>query len=86
MIMQKKPIKEEPKKLFQYSVEMEVMVPATMYYRVQAENPQQALEIAITQGPNKVNNAPKIFWGRLKRVSAKVLNAGTSILQLTKKF
>ena len=86
MIMQKKPIKEEPKKLFQYSVEMEVMVPATMYYRGQAENPQQALEIAITQGPNKVNNAPKIFWGRLKRVSAKVLNAGTSILQFTKKF
>ena len=86
MIMQKKPIKEELKKLFQYSIEIEVMVPATMYYRVQAENPEQALEIAITQGPNKVNNAPKIFWGRLKRISAKVLNAGTSMLQFTKKF
>ena len=84
--MVKKPIKEEPNKLFQYSVEMEVMVPATMYYRIQAENPEQALEIAITQGPNKVNNAPKIFWGRLKRISAKILNAGTSMLQLTKKF
>ena len=84
--MQNKPIKEEPKKLFQYSVEMEVMVPATMYYRVQAENPEQALEIAITQGPNKTNNAPKIFWARLKRISAKVLNAGTSMLQLTRKF
>jgi len=84
--MSKKPIKEEPKKLFPYSVEMEVMVPATMYYRVQAENPEQALQIAITQGPNKINNAPKIYWGKLKRISAKVLNAGTSMLQLTKKF
>ena len=84
--MSKKPIKEESKKLFQYSVEMEMLVPVTMYYRVQAENPEQALEIAITQGPNKVNNAPKIYWGKLKRLSAKVLNAGTSMLQLTKKF
>ncbi len=84
--MIKKPIKKEPKKLFQYSVEIEVMVPATMYYRVQAENPEQALEIAIAQGPNKIYNAPKIFWGKLKRISAKILNAGTSMLQLTKKI
>lgn len=84
--MSKKPIKEEPKKLNSYSVELETLIPVTLSYSVQAETPEEALEMILKYGPNKTYNSPKIFWAKIKKIQAKIYKAGTILLLLSKRF
>jgi hypothetical protein len=76
-----KPIKKEAKKtpaLHYYDVKIECMLPATLTYRVLAEDAVQAAEMIKGKSPNSV--AHKLI-GR-KELVLKVYDAGSSMIRL----
>lgn len=70
----KKPIKQY------FEVRMEVMLPATLTYRVYAETPEEAIELIKHKAPNTVK--PRI--NGKKDLKIMVYNAGTSLIRLIK--
>lgn len=69
-----------PKK--QYDVKVEVLLPATLTYRVLAENPEQAIELTKTSQPIAVKHQ----LAKKRNLKAIVLDAGSTMIRLTKNF
>jgi hypothetical protein len=65
-----------------YDVRVDTMLPATLHFRILAENAQQALDLIKGKHPNQVQHK---LIGR-KDIMAKVYNAGSSMLMHMKKF
>jgi len=63
-----------------YDVRVEAMLPATITYRVLAEDPEQAFTLIKTVPPTSVK--PKLI-GR-KEIKAMVYDSGTTMLRLIK--
>jgi hypothetical protein len=66
-----------------YTVKLEVVAPMTLTYRVLAESPEQALELAA-QAP--LSQAPRPHLSKMKKLKASIYLAGTTLLQLIKNF
>lgn len=69
-----------PKPKFYYDVKIECMLPATLTYRVLAEDPQQASELIKGLQPNSVRHR---LIGR-KEIKLMVFDAGSSMIKLIK--
>jgi len=84
----KEPIKKEAKKLtepkpkYYYDVKVECMLPATLTYRVLAEDPQQAAELIKGKSPNAVNHK---LQGR-KEIILRVYDASGCMIRFMKKL
>lgn len=66
-----------------YSVKLEVMVPAEITYRILATDESEAIQLSLKQSPSE---PPRFRLPQMKRLSAKVYKAGTSLLKLSKKL
>lgn len=75
-----KPIKEY------FNVRLETMAPVTLNYRVYAETPEQALDMATKLAGQQQASAPVISFARLRNLKATVYTAGTSLIRLAKSF
>mgnify|MGYP003404829045 FL=1 len=69
-----------------YSIKLEVLVPATLSFKILAESPQEALDLVSKNITNNQNQPPKFLWNKVKKIQAKVFEAGSILLALTKKF
>ncbi len=65
-----------------YDVKVECMLPATLTYRILAEDPQQASELIKGKSPNSVQHK---LSGR-KELSLKVYDAGSSMMRFMRKL
>lgn len=65
-----------------YDVKMEVTLPATVVYRVLAETPEDALELAKKANPLSV----KYVLNKKKPLKALIYDAGSSLIRLTKTY
>lgn len=63
---------------FYYDVKIEAMLPATLTYRILAENPQQAVDMIRGKTPNSVQHK---LYGR-KELILRVYDAGSSLIRL----
>lgn len=79
--MLEKQAKAVPVKQY-YDVKVECMLPATLTYRILAENPQEAVELIKGKPPNGIQHR---LHGRRDMV-ARVYNAGGNFLQFVKKL
>jgi len=68
----------KPKPKFYYDVKIETMLPATLTYRILAEDPQQAVDLIKKMQPNSVSYK---LIGR-KDLKLRVYEAGCSIIKL----
>lgn len=66
-----------------YSVKISAMVPTEITYRILAEDENEAIQLSLRQLPSE---PPRFQLPRMKRLSAKVYKAGTSMLKLSKKL
>ena len=71
-----------PPKLYYYDVKVECMLPATLTYRILAENPDKAANLIKGKSPNAVHHK---LVGR-KELSLKVYDAGSVLIRLFKKI
>lgn len=71
-----------PKAKYYYDVKVECMLPATLTYRVLAEDPHQAATMVKGRSPNSVQHK---LIGR-KEIALKVYDASGSMLRLMKKL
>lgn len=70
-----------------YTVKMEITAPATLEYKILAESPEQALEIATKASPGQfLVSPPKPNLSRMKKLKANIYLAGTTLIKLTKNF
>ena len=70
-----------------YSVKIEASAPITLFYRILAETPEQALEIIEkTPASCQMERAPKPIVQRAKKNSVQVYLSGTSLIKLAKKY
>jgi len=82
------PIKKEaqkippPKPKYYYDVKVECMLPATITYKVLAEDPQQAAELIRGKQPNQVQHK---LVGR-KELVLRVYDASSSMMRFMKKL
>lgn len=76
-----KKIKEPPPKYY-YDVKVECMLPATITYRVLAEDAQQAAEMIKGKSPNSVQHK---LIGR-KELILKVYDSGSSMMRFMKRL
>jgi hypothetical protein len=67
---------------YYYDVKVECLLPATLTYRVLAEDPQQAAELVKGKSPNTVQHR---LIGR-KELHMKVYDAGGSMMRFMKKI
>lgn len=74
--------KEKPKPKFYYDVKVEVMLPATLTYRVLAEDATQAANMIKNMQPNSVQHK---LIGR-KEIKLKVYDAGSSMMRFVKEL
>lgn len=65
-----------------YDVKVECMLPATLTYRILAENPQQAAEMIKGRQPNSVQHR---LIGR-KEIKLSVFDAGSVMIRLIKRL
>lgn len=83
--MDKKEKVKEPVKVKEYfTVKLEVVAPATVTYRVFAETPEEAAEIALKLKGRQLTSPPTISWNRLRTLKAVVYTAGSSLIRLAK--
>ncbi len=68
--------------LKQYSIQIDYLVPTTITYKITAENEQEALK-QIDKAPLSNNNVKHNLQRKIK-LKAKVFQAGTSMVKLTK--
>lgn len=84
---EKKKVTEEKKKVKEYfTVKIETLAPITLTYRILAETPEEAAEIAAKRQGQQQSAPPIILFAKLGKLQAKVYKAGTTLLQLVKKF
>lgn len=76
----KKEVKKEPVILHYYDVRVECMLPATLIYRVLAEDPQQAA--TMVKGMSPIGVKHKLI-GR-KEIKLMVYDAGTTMIKFIK--
>ncbi|HLG26295.1 MAG TPA: hypothetical protein VI423_00755 [Paenisporosarcina sp.] len=76
----KKPSKEY------FNVKLETIAPVTLNYRVYAETPEQAIEMASKLAGQQQVSAPIISFARLKNIKATAYTAGTSLIRLARNF
>lgn len=69
-----------------YMVEMEVMIPATMKYKVLATSAREALDIANSSGGANLYSGPHIRKSVMKKIEAKVYSWAKSKLEWAIKF
>lgn len=72
----------QPKPKYYYDVKVECMLPATITYKVLAEDPQQAAEMIKGKQPNQVQHK---LIGR-RELMLKVYDAGSSMMRFMKKL
>lgn len=80
-----KPLKKEaalPKPKFYYDVKVECMLPATLTYRILAEDAKQAADLIRGKSPNSVQHK---LTGRKEHV-LKVYDASSSMMRFMKKL
>lgn len=65
-----------------FIVKVDITVPATITYRVYAEGPEQAIELA--KKGNEVVVERKVGWPKAKKLKAVAYTAGTSIIRFIK--
>lgn len=68
-----------------YTVKIEALVPSVLEYKVLAETPEKAMEIALKEN-NKFYTAPKLNFSSLKIKLIKVFKFKDVFLQLIKRF
>ena len=81
-LLKKEAEKKTIKPKFYYDVKIECMIPATLTYRILAEDAHQALALIKGKSPNSVQHK---LIGR-KELVAKVYNSGSAMLQFMKKL
>lgn len=72
----------KPKEKKYFTVKVEAMVPATISYRVYAEDEESAIKLIDRQSPTHFQ--PKINAG--KKIKIMVYNSGSNIIRLVKNF
>jgi len=72
----------EPKPKYYYDVKVECMLPATLTYRILAEDPQQAADLIKGQQPNSVHHK---LMGR-KEIMLRVYDSGSSMMRFMRKL
>jgi hypothetical protein len=65
-----------------YDVYVEVMLPATLHYRVLAEDSSECIDLIKNKSPNSVNHKLHLR----KNLQAKVFDAGSSVVQFIKRW
>lgn len=71
-----------PKPKFYYDIKIECMLPATLTYRVLAEDPEQAASLIKGQSPNAVHHK---LVGR-KELVLRVFDSGSNLLRFMKRL
>jgi hypothetical protein len=79
---EKKKKAKEPKLKFYFDVKVEVMLPATLTYKVLAEDAQQAVNLIKGMQPHSVNHK---LIGR-KELRLKVYDTGGSMIRFIKEL
>lgn len=74
---------KKPKNQY-YTVKVETLAPVTLTYRIFAESPEQASDMALKLGGQKQQTPPLINYGRIRALKAIVYSAGTSMIQFVK--
>lgn len=74
--------KPAPPEKHYYDVKVECMLPATLTYRILAENPQQAADMIKGRQPNSVQHR---LIGR-KEIKLSVFDAGSVMIRLVKRL
>lgn len=67
-----------------FTVRIEATAPIILTYKVFAESPEQAVELARKLTGQQLTAPPNIIWPALRRIRATVYNLGTSLVRLTK--
>jgi hypothetical protein len=62
-----------------YTVEVECIVPAKVRYKVQASSPEEAIE--LVKNKQAIQSAPILDLNKLKKISAKVFDYGTTLVK-----
>lgn len=76
--------KKQPEKEY-FTVKMEVLVPATVEYKILAETPEQALDLAKKAGM-KFKPTPNIAWNKMKKLVGKVFKFGYIQIEYSRKL
>lgn len=77
----------EKKKLKEYfTVKIETLAPVILTYKILAETPEEAAEIAAKKKGQQMTAPPIILFAKLGKLKAKVYKSGTTLLHLTKNF
>ncbi len=82
--MPEKNVKSVPPELIQYSVEVEVLIPTTITYKIAATSPQEAMELALRHGTKPESSKP--HQSKSRKIKARVLPWRTRLIILTKSF
>ncbi len=67
-----------------FTVKMETISPVILTYRIYAESPEEAVQIALKQSGQQMISPPQIIWGRLKHIKATVYASGSSLVKYVK--
>jgi hypothetical protein len=78
----KKKAVAQAKKLSYFDVKIEAMLPAILTFRILAEDAHQAAELVKGKSPNHIQHK----LAGVKNLILRVYNAGSCMLQYTKKF
>jgi hypothetical protein len=76
--------KEAAKDQKTYTVEVECIIPAKVRYKVVASSPEEAAE--LVKGKISLAQPPLLDLNRLKKISAKVFDYGTTLVRLARKL
>lgn len=84
--MEKTKEKKVEKKLEKeyFTVKVETLAPVILTYKILAETPEEAAEVAAKKQGQQQTAPPKILFAKLGRMKVKVYKAGTTLLRLTK--
>jgi hypothetical protein len=69
-----------------YTVKVDALVPIILTYKIYADSPEQAAELAARQKGQQQSAPPVISFAKLEKIKTKVYKLGTILLLLTKKF
>lgn len=69
-----------------FTVLIEASAPIILTYKVLAETPELAAEIAIKLRGQSQTSPPKISFSKLSKLKAKVYKSGTTLIQFIKNF
>ncbi len=77
--------KQDPK-LKKYTVKIDVLVPVTLSFNLEAEDPEKANQKAISDlnSGKSPTQRSSLSWNKIKKLQSKVYRQGTHNLLLTK--